>query len=96
MVPGLRLLPEGAATDQVTAELALPLIAAENCIWLPIAALAGLGVTATAGAASLGVTAVLAFIVTSQVTVLAHPLHEEKLLLPELAGAVTVTDVPAS
>lgn len=98
MVPGFRLLPEGAATDQVTAELAVPLIAAENCIWLPIVALAGLGVTTTAGAASLAVTAVLAFIVASQVTMaaLVHPLHAEKLLLAELARAVGVTDVPAS
>jgi hypothetical protein len=42
------------------------------------------------------VTVVPAFIVTLQVTVLAvvHPLHEEKLLTPEVAGAVRVTDDP--
>jgi hypothetical protein len=38
----------------------------------------------------------LAFIATVQVTVVeeVHPLHEEKLLLPEVAGAVNVTDAP--
>jgi hypothetical protein len=40
----------------------------------------------------------LAFIATVQVTVLAEvqPVHEEKVLLPEVAGAVSVTDAPAS
>jgi hypothetical protein len=39
---------------------------------------------------------VSAFIVTLQVTALAvvHPVHEEKLLPPEVAGAVSVTDDP--
>jgi hypothetical protein len=39
---------------------------------------------------------VLAFIATVQVTVLAlvHPAHEEKVLLPDVAGAVSFTDVP--
>jgi hypothetical protein len=39
----------------------------------------------------------LAFIATVQVTVLAvaHPVHEAKVLLPEVVGAVSVTDVPA-
>jgi hypothetical protein len=34
--------------------------------------------------------------VTVQVTVLAdvHPVHEEKVLLPDEAGAVSVTEVP--
>jgi len=45
----------------------------------------------------LAVTVALAFIVTVQVVVLevAHPVHEEKLLLPAVAGAVSVTVVPA-
>jgi hypothetical protein len=38
----------------------------------------------------------LAVIATVQVTVLllVQPVHEEKLLPPEVAGAVSVTDVP--
>ena len=42
-------------------------------------------------------TVALAFIATVQVTVLEllHPVHEENVLLPEVAGAVSVTDVPA-
>jgi hypothetical protein len=42
------------------------------------------------------VTVVLAVIDTVQVTVLAEvqPVHEEKVLLPEVAGAVKVTEVP--
>jgi hypothetical protein len=39
----------------------------------------------------------LAFIVTVQVTVLAEaqpPVHEEKVLPPEVAGAVNVTEAP--
>jgi hypothetical protein len=51
MAPGLRLLPEGAATDQVTAEVTVPANAAVNCICSPIVAAAGLGVTVIAGAA---------------------------------------------
>jgi hypothetical protein len=41
---------------------------------------------------------VLAFNVTLQVKVLAlvHPVHEEKVLPPEVAGAVSVTDAPES
>jgi hypothetical protein len=43
------------------------------------------------------VTVVLALITTVQVTVLTvvHPVHEAKVLLPALEGAVRVTDVPA-
>jgi hypothetical protein len=39
----------------------------------------------------------LAFIDTVQVTVLAEvqPVHEEKVSLPEVAGAVNVTEAPA-
>ena len=46
----------------------------------------------------MAVTVVLAFTVTLQVTVLAvvHPVHELKVLAPEVAGAVSVTDVPES
>jgi hypothetical protein len=38
----------------------------------------------------------LALIATVQVTVLAlvQPVHEENVLLPEVAGAVSVTDAP--
>jgi hypothetical protein len=45
----------------------------------------------------LAVTVVAAFIATVQVTVVevAHPLHEAKLLPPEVVGAVNVTEVPA-
>jgi hypothetical protein len=45
----------------------------------------------------LTVTVVSAFKVIVQVTVedVVHPLHETELLLPEAAGAVNVTDVPA-
>ena len=44
----------------------------------------------------MAVTVVLAVIDTVQVTVLAEvqPVHEEKVLLPEVAGAVSVTVVP--
>jgi hypothetical protein len=44
----------------------------------------------------LAVTVVLAVIDTVQVTVLAEvqPVHEEKVLLPEVEGAVKVTEVP--
>jgi hypothetical protein len=40
----------------------------------------------------------LAFIAIVQVTVLAEvqPVQEEKVLPPEVAGAVSVTEVPAS
>jgi hypothetical protein len=43
MSPALRLLPEGGATDQVTAVLVAPkLLAVEvNCCWAPITALLG-------------------------------------------------------
>jgi hypothetical protein len=47
MVPGLRLLPEGAATVQVTAVLAVPLMVAANCCVDPMVTVAGLGVMAT-------------------------------------------------
>ena len=48
-VPGLRLLPEGAARVQVTPLLKLPVPAtvAVNCNWVPMVAVAGLGVTLT-------------------------------------------------
>src|SRR5271157_3623368 len=97
MVPGLRLLPEGAATDQVTDELAVPETRAVNCCVAPIVTVTGLGVTTTTGTTKLAVTVVLALIVTVQVTVLAlaHPLHEAKVLPPDAAGAVSVTKVPA-
>jgi hypothetical protein len=87
----------GAATDQVTAEVAVPLNDAANCNWPPMVAVAGLGVTVNEGEVYLAVTVVLALIDTVQVTVVeeAHPLHEAKVLLPEVAGAVSVTDVPA-
>jgi heme exporter protein D len=54
-------------------------------------------VTVIEGEAYLAVTVVLAFSVTVQVTVVvvAHPVHEAKALLPDVAGAVSVTDVPA-
>ena len=56
MVPGLSVLPDGAATDQVTPELVTlePLTVALNCCVEPIVTGAGLGVTTTevtAGAA---------------------------------------------
>ena len=51
MVPALRLLPEGAAIVQVTAVLAVPLMAAANCCVDPMVTVAGLGVTAMAGGA---------------------------------------------
>jgi hypothetical protein len=59
-------------------------------------AVAGLGVTVNEGELYLAVTVVLALIATVQVTVVvvAHPVHEAKVLLPEVAGAVSVTDVP--
>jgi hypothetical protein len=49
MVPGLRELPEGAATDQVTLVFvtAEPFTVAENCAVPPMIAEAGLGVTVT-------------------------------------------------
>jgi hypothetical protein len=49
IVPGLKMLLEGADRDQVTALLKLPVPATEavNCVWFPIVAEAGLGVTAT-------------------------------------------------
>ena len=50
IVPGLKALPAGADTDQVTAVEAVPAMAAANCTWPPIVAAAGLGVTVTAGA----------------------------------------------
>jgi hypothetical protein len=45
-VPGLSWLPEGAAIDQETAVLKLPVPAtvATNCTWLPIVAVAGVTV----------------------------------------------------
>ena len=50
MVPGVvRVLPESSATVQVTSVLAVPLICAANCTWLPMVAVAGLGVTVTGG-----------------------------------------------
>ena len=58
------------------------------------------GVTVTVGVvfgeAKVAVTVVLALIVTWQTAVAAvvHPAHEEKVLLPAFAGAVTVTTVP--
>jgi hypothetical protein len=48
MVPGLRLLSEGAVTDQVTAEVTVPAISDDNCNWPPIIADAGLGNTVIA------------------------------------------------
>jgi hypothetical protein len=61
----------------------------------------GLGVTVTdviLGPEYAAVTVSAAFMVTVQVTVLAlvQPVHAEKVLLPEVAGAVKVTEVPAS
>jgi hypothetical protein len=104
-VPGLKLLPEGPANDQVTPVLKLPVPATVAVNWtcVPMVAVAGLGVTVTdvmAGpvdVVKLAVTVALAFITTVQVTVLAvvHPDHEVKVLLPELEGAVSVTVVPA-
>jgi hypothetical protein len=98
MVPGLRLLPEGAATDQLTAVLAVPFTVAENCTWVPMVAFSGLGVTTTVGTTYVAVTVVLAFRVTLQVTVLfvVHPVHAEKLLPPAVEGAFSVTAVPES
>jgi hypothetical protein len=45
----------------------------------------------------LAVTVILLFNVTLQVAplVLVHPVHEEKLLPPDVAGAVSVTAAPA-
>jgi hypothetical protein len=44
----------------------------------------------------LAVTVALPLIVTLHISPLAlvHPVHEEKVLLPVVAGAVSVTDVP--
>jgi hypothetical protein len=96
MVPGFRLLPEGAATDQVTAVLAVPLIVAVNWTVPPLGT-AGLRVTAIAATASLAVTVVLAFSVTLPVSVPAvvHQLYELNGLLPEAEGAVSVTELLA-
>lgn len=95
-MPALRVLPEGGVIAQVTAVLAVLLIVAENCTWVPMVTVAGLGVTTTVGAAYVAVTAVAAVMFTVQVTVLAdvHPDHFEKLLPPEVLGAVRVTAVP--
>jgi hypothetical protein len=43
------------------------------------------------------VTVLLALIVTLQVTVVVvvQPVHEEKVLLPDIAGAVSMIEVPA-
>jgi hypothetical protein len=98
IVPGLKVLPAGVATAtvQVTAVVAEPEIAAENCTVPPIVAVAGLGVTVIGGTAYLAVTVVSAVNVTLQVTVLlvVQPVHEEKLLPPEVAGAVRTTAEP--
>ena len=47
MVPGLRLVPEGeaAVNDHVTTGLATPATVAVNCNWVPMMAVAGLGLT---------------------------------------------------
>jgi hypothetical protein len=96
MVPGLRLLPDGAAIVHVTAVLAVPLRVAANCRVDPMVTVAGLGVMAILGAAYVAVTVVLALTVTLQVVVLVvvQPDHEEKLLPPAVAGAVNTTAVP--
>jgi hypothetical protein len=59
-------------------------------------AVAELGVTVSEGELYVAETVVLAFIVTVHVTVVevVHPLHEEKVLVPEVVGAVNVTDAP--
>src|SRR5258708_38476740 len=102
MVPGLIVLRVGAVTVHATVEsvTAGPVTAAMNCCVALIKAEAGLGVTLTvetAGGAYVAVTVAAAFMVTLQVTVvvLVHPLHDENLVPPAVAGAVSVTPVPA-
>jgi hypothetical protein len=47
MVPALKVLPEGGATVQVTAVVAVPEMEATNCTWVPMMAV--LGVTVMGG-----------------------------------------------
>jgi hypothetical protein len=101
MVPALNELPDGAATLQVTvlSVTLAPATVAENWTVVPIVAVVVPGVTVTVDTDSgpkVAVTVVAAFIVTLHVVVLVvvQPVHAENLLLPVVAGAVSVTAAP--
>jgi len=100
IVPALKALPGGPNNDQVTALLKFPEpeTVAVNCTWVPmIATLGETLIEVIVGPVYVAVTAVLAFIVTLQVTVVAEvqPDHETKVWTPDVARAVNVTDAPA-
>jgi hypothetical protein len=101
MVPGLNVLPVGAATDHVTAllKLPVPVTAAVNCTCVPMVAMFGVTVMAVmAPALKAAVAVVSALIVkvqTSALEVGVQPLHPVKTLPPAEEGAVSVTVLPA-
>lgn len=101
MVPALNALPDGAATDQATAllKLPVPVTVAVNWTWVPIVAVLGeIAIEPIDAVLYFAVTVVLEFMTTVQTFALGdavHPDQEEKTLAPDEEGAVSVTLVPA-